>query len=187
MSFLVNVGISNRHIHLTEEMYNELFNEEFTIKKELSQPGEFASNQTVIISGPKGEIYHVRVMGPFRKYNQVEVSQRDARELGIEPPVRASGDLNNSENLTIIGPKGQKYLKNCCIIPNRHLHISEEKALEKGLKDKQKITAYINGPKSGEVDLYVKIQKNSVTEIHLDTDDGNAFQINQNDQVVVKI
>ena len=128
MNIKVQLGISNRHLHLTKEVYEMLFDEELTIKKELGQPGEFASNQTVTIKGPKGEMANVRILGPFRAYNQVEVSSHDARSLGVNPPVRKSGDLAGSENITVIGPKGSIDLTESCIIANRHLHMSTEEA-----------------------------------------------------------
>ena len=175
MNIKVQLGISNRHLHLTKEVYEMLFDEELTIKKELVQPGEFASNQTVTIKGPKGEIANVRILGPFRSYNQVEVSRHDARSLGVNPPVRKSGDLSGSENITVIGPKGSIDLTESCIIANRHLHMSTEEASKYNLKNDQKVKVVIPGDKSGIIDAYAKITDNGARELHLDTDDANAF------------
>lgn len=175
MNIKVKLGISNRHLHLTKEVYDMLFDEELTIKKELGQPGEFASNQMVTIKGPKGEINNVRILGPFRPYNQVEVSRHDSRALGVNPPVRKSGDLAGSDNITVIGPKGSIDLTESCIIANRHLHMSTKEASVYNLKNDQKVKVVISGDKSGIIDAYAKITDNGATELHLDTDDANAF------------
>lgn len=175
MNIKAQLGISNRHLHLTKEAYEMLFDEELTVKKELGQPGEFASNQTVTIKGPKGEMANVRILGPFRQYNQVEVSRHDARTLGVNPPVRKSGDLAGSENITVIGPKGNVDLMESCIIANRHLHMSTEEANIYNLKDDQKVKVVIPGDKSGIIDAYAKVTLNGAKELHLDTDDANAF------------
>lgn len=175
MNIKVQLGISNRHLHLTKEVYEMLFDEELTIKKELMQPGEFASNQVVTIKGPKGEMANVRILGPFRNYNQVEVSRHDARTLGVNPPVRKSGDLTGSENITVIGPKGSVDLTESCIIANRHLHMTTEDANKLNLKNDQKVKVIIPGDKSGIIDAYAKVTDKASTELHLDTDDANAF------------
>ena len=106
MEWKVPVGISNHHVHLTKETYEQLFHEKIEKLKDLKQTGEYASKQTVTIKGPKGEIEKVRILGPFRSYNQVEISNSDAFILGIKPPVRKSGDLENAEKITIIGENG---------------------------------------------------------------------------------
>ena len=183
MNIKVKLGVSNRHLHLTKEVYERLFAEKITIKKELGQPGEFASNQTVLIKGPKGEIDNVRILGPFRLYNQVEISRHDARILGVNPPVRKSGDLNGAENITITGPKGSVELKESCIIANRHLHMPSKEALKYNLKDNQKVKVVISGDKSGIIDAYAKITDNSATELHLDTDEANAMGVRNGDEV----
>lgn len=175
MNIKVQLGISNRHLHLTKEVYELLFDEALTLKKELMQPGEFASNQLVTIKGPKGEIENVRILGPFRNYNQVEVSRHDARTLGVNPPVRKSGDLAGSENITVIGPKGSVELTEGCIIANRHLHMTIKEAQKYNLKDNQKVKVIIPGDKSGIIDVYAKVTEKASTELHLDTDDANAF------------
>lgn len=109
------IAVSNRHVHLTKEIYDELFDEALSIKRPLNQIGEFASFQTVTLKTEKAEIPNVRVIGPLRKYNQVEISRTDAYTLGLNPPVRQSGDLEDSETITIIGPKGEVTLKDACI------------------------------------------------------------------------
>ncbi len=187
MNIKVNVGISNRHLHLNEETYKMLFDEELTIKKELTQPGEYASNQVVTIKGPKGEMANVRILGPFRPYNQVEVSRHDARALGVNPPVRKSGDLAGAAEITVIGPKGSVTLSEACIIANRHLHMNTEDAEKLNLKNDQKVQVVIPGEKSGVIDAYAKITDNAATELHLDTDDANAFLLVGNEELEVII
>ena len=121
----VLLGISNRHVHLTEEDYKILFGELPLEKvKDLVQPGEFASNQKVSIKTEKNIINNVRLLGPLRKYSQVEISKTDSFTLGVKPPVRNSGELDGAAEVTIVGPNGE-VTKNCCIIAARHLHITK--------------------------------------------------------------
>lgn len=180
------IAISNRHIHLTKEIYEELFDEPLTMKKPISQIGEFASNQTLTIKGPKGIIERVRVMGPHRDYNQVEVSRSDAYTLGINPPVRESGDLEDSESITLLTPNHEITLKNVCIQAERHVHMNEKKAMELGLKNDDLVKLIINNDKGGEMEAFVKIKSNGFFEIHIDRDDANAFLLNNGDEVEIK-
>ena len=122
----VNVGISNHHVHLNDEDYKILFkNHDLTKRNDLTQPGMYACNETVTIKGSKRSIENVRVLGPLRNYTQVEISKTDAYYLGIDPPVRNSGDLSDAALITIIGPYG-KLEKKACIIPTRHIHVDKE-------------------------------------------------------------
>ena len=168
------IGISNRHVHLTKEVYDMLFDEELTVDYKLNQPGEFASNQRLTICACEKEITNVRVLGPFRKYNQVEVSRKDALHLGINPPVRESGNLEGAAIITLKTKKASITLPSA-IIAQRHVHISQEKAKELGVEDKQKVQIKITGEKSGIIDSYVKISENGYFEAHIDTDDASAF------------
>lgn len=125
----VKVGVSNHHVHLTKEVFIELFNKEnLTIKKPLHQLGEFAANETVDIRYKTNIIRNLRIVGPFRSYNQVEISASDARKLEINPPVRQSGDLAGSFPVTIIGPEKEITLKEGIIIANRHVHFNTKDA-----------------------------------------------------------
>ena len=119
----VNIGVSNRHVHLTQKVYNELFGDEITPDFFVHQKNEFASLHFVTLVGPKGKIEHVRVMGPCRDYNQVEIAKSDAILLGICPPVRDSGDLCGACDI-IVEYKKQVSLKECCILANTHLHMN---------------------------------------------------------------
>ncbi len=181
----VKVGISNRHVHLTENIYNQLFQNPLSKKKDLSQIGDFVANEMVLLKTEKGSIENVRIVGPFRKYNQVELSKSDSRKLGLNPPVRKSGDLDNSETITIIGKKGEVVLKNVCILSERHIHMSPLDAKIWNVKNEQKVQVRVTGEKSGIMDAYIKVSENGVLAFHIDTDDANAFLLNQNDEVEV--
>ena len=183
----IPVGVSARHLHLTKQTFKKIFNQEdLTIKVPIKQPGLFASNETVTIEGPKGKIMNVRILGPFRDYDQVEVSKTDAYKLGINPPMRKSGDVENAEVITIIGPK-DKVTLNSCILADRHIHISKEEADSLNIKDDQVIDVYINSSKPGMIRAQFKVTDNGYKEIHLDTDDANAFLLNQNDEVEINL
>lgn len=180
------VAISNRHVHLTKEVFEQLFDEPLSIKKPISQIGEFAAMQTVTLKGPKGIIEHVRVMGPNRNYNQVEVSYSDAYVLGINPPVRESGDLEDSATITLVTEKNEITLDNVCILAERHVHMNERKAEELGLKNDDLVKLKVNNDKGGEMEAFVKVKSNGFFEIHLDRDDANAFLLNNGDQIEIE-
>jgi len=180
------IAISNRHVHLTKETYFKLFSEEITKKRELNQIGEFAANETVTIKTEKNEINNVRIIGPFRNYNQVEISATDAYLLGLKPPVRQSGDLENSETITIIGPIGEVTLENACIIAERHIHMSQEKDRELGFKNEELLKIKVNNDKGGIMYAKVKISTNGIYEIHIDRDDANCFLLNTGDKVEIE-
>ena len=146
----IPLGISSRHIHLTLKTFQLLFGEntEFESLRPLYQPGEFASRHLLTIVGPKQRcIQNVRVLGPFRKYDQVEVSLTDAIFLGIEAPVTNSGSLQHAAPLTLAGPHRSIHLENCAIIANRHIHMSNQEAALFGLKNGDYCKVRINGDK----------------------------------------
>lgn len=181
----VNVGVSARHVHVTKEDLNILFGEgfELTKKVDLSQPGQYACNEQVILKGPKGVIERVRILGPERRETQVEISKTDSFALGINPPVRNSGDLEGAAEITIIGPNG-KVTKNAAIIAARHIHATKEDAVKYGFENKEFIKVVVNGEKGGILEnVYVRISDSFSLEVHLDTDDANAFLIKNGDEV----
>ncbi len=180
----ISVGISNRHVHLCEEDYKLLFCEEVLgKKKDLKQPMQFATDKTVTISGPKGQIENVRILGPLRNYTQVEVSKTDSYKLGINPPIRTSGDLLDASLITIIGPYGI-ISKNACIIANRHVHVNDRIIKEYGLEGVKVGTLKITGEKGGILEnVYLKKTEEAFFEVHLDTDDANAFLLKQDDSI----
>lgn len=179
----VILGVSNRHVHLKEEDYKILFGDEPLNKvKDLRQPGQFASDKLVTIKNGDREINHVRVLGPIRNYTQVEISKTDAYTLKLNPPIRTSGDLEGSSPITIIGPKGEIDLKEGCILANRHIHISPEEVKKYNLEGVKKVKVKIDGEKGGILNnVYLKILDPSVLEMHIDTDEGNAFNVKTGD------
>lgn len=181
---IVTIGISNRHVHLTKKDLEYLFGENYELKvlKKINQPGQFAATDKVKIKGPKGEIDNVRILGPVREYTQVEVSKTDSYKLGLNPPVRDSGDIDGSEPITIIGPNGELKLEQGCIIATRHIHLNSRQASLYGLEGIKKVDVLLKGEKGGilsNVDL--KISDASYYEMHIDTDDANAHLVNNGD------
>ena len=171
----VLLGVSNRHVHLTNEDYKILFGDEPLGKvKDLVQPGQFSSDKKVTIKTEKRAIENVRLLGPLRSYTQVEISKTDSFALGLNPPMRNSGDLEGAETITIIGTVGE-ITKPCCIIANRHLHINPTQRQELGLVGVEKVCARIDGEKHTVFeDVYIKESPDFTLELHLDTDDGNG-------------
>lgn len=181
MEYDINIRVSNRHVHLTKETYEMLFDEELTKKYELNQVGEFASNQTLTLRNGNKTIENVRVCGPFRKYNQIELSKRDARTLGMNPPVRRSGDLIDSLEITLETPKNS-IVTNGAIIMSRHVHMTPEDANKYGVVNEQIVGIKIDNEKGGIAIAEIKISDNGYYEAHFDTDDANAFLIEDNDK-----
>lgn len=186
MNIDMNVGISNRHVHLTEDDFKKLFNDKkLEVVKYLNQPGQFASNLKVTIKTEKSEISGVRILGPLRDYTQVEISKTDAYKLGLNPPVRESGDLSGSEDITIIGDN-EITVKECTIIANRHIHATKEDLENYNLDASKKYRVKIYGEKGGIINnVSIKVSDKSFFEIHLDTDDGNAHLLKCGDRVTI--
>jgi propanediol utilization protein len=186
--FKVPVGISNRHLHLSEADLHKLFGEDscLTVKKPLSQKGQYACEEVVNLIGPKGCINGVRVLGPTRKQTQIEVSNTDARGLGIEPPVRDSGDLAGSTPIRVVGPKGEVTLSEGCIIAKRHIHINDEDAARLGIKDKQIVQAKVCGNRGLIFDeVLIRVHPTFVLEMHVDTDEANACNLRNGETITL--
>lgn len=185
----VPLGVSNRHIHLQESSFKLLFgaNAQPEIFRELYQPGEFALKQTCIIVGPKMKpIHSVRILGPFRKYDQVEVSFTDAISLGIDPPVKDSGDLRGAAPITIVGPAGSLVLAEGAIIASRHLHMTALDAAAFGVAPGQFVTIKIPGVKTTIFDnVLVRTNDAWKLQLHLDTDDANAAHVVCNQEALL--
>lgn len=182
-SLRIPLGISNRHIHLTSKTFHQLFGDktEFESMRPLYQPGEFASIHTLTIVGPKlRSIPGVRILGPLRNYDQVEVSLTDAVFLGIDPPVTNSGNLNDAAPLTLVGPNGSVYLEKCAIVANRHLHMTTNDAARLGVKEGEYCKVRIGGEKPTTFEnVLVRTNDSWRIQIHLDTDDANAANVRE--------
>ena len=176
---LVKIAVSNRHIHLTKEDVDILFgkNYELTKRNDLRQIGQFACKETVEVLGPKNKFEKVRIVGPVRSYTQLEVSKTDAKTLGVIAPLAYAGGAQNPGLVTLIGPNG-RVEKACAIIAMRHLHLSKEDGKKFGIKNKDIVSVKVDGDR-GVVfkNVVVRMEQNFVTEIHLDTDEGNAVGI----------
>lgn len=170
------VETSARHIHLTPEHVAILFGEghKLTVKKMLSQPGQFACEEKVTVKGERGEL-KMSVLGPERKATQVEVSLTDARTLGVTAPVRESGDIAGSGACTLIGPCGTVELKEGVIAAKRHIHLTPETAAELGVVDKQIVSVKLDTERSLVFgDVVVRVSSSYAPAMHIDTDESNA-------------
>lgn len=178
----VTIGVSNHHVHLTEDDFRILFGDNafLTKVKDLNQPGQFASDEKVDIAINGRIIKGLRILGPFRSYTQVELSQTDCRTLKISAPVRESGKLDGAALVTIVGPHGS-IDRNAAIIADRHIHITKEQREEYGLLGVDEVKVLVETEKGG-VFHHVKIKEaeNSYFEMHIDTDDANGFLIENN-------
>ncbi len=184
----IPVGISNRHLHLCRADLDALFGSgyELSKKNDLSQKGEFASNELVTLTGPRGSIEKVRVLGPLRPETQIEISPTDARRLGVMPPVRLSGDTKGTPGLTIKGPAGEVKMNSGLIIAKRHLHANPEQAKVLGLRDGDVISirALTERPTIFE-GVSVRVRPSFEIELHIDVDEANAAMINNGDSVEI--
>ena len=178
--FVVPVGVSARHIHLTQKDVETLFGEgyQLTKKKDL-MGGQYACNECVTIVGLKlRAIENVRILGPVRKASQVEISATYAIKLGVKAPIRESGDIKGSAPIALVGPKGVLYLKEGCIIAMRHIHMSPEDARLAGVVNGQEVSVKVDNER-GTIYNHVKIRVDPTftLEMHIDTDEANAAKI----------
>ncbi|MEO8307362.1 MAG: phosphate propanoyltransferase [Pseudomonadota bacterium] len=180
-SMQIPVAVSARHVHLTQATIEQLFGADYRLHglRSLSQPHEFAADDTVTIVGPSGSITHVRVLGPPRHEDQVEISRSDAVHLGIPALVRISGELRDTPGATLIGARGELQLTHGVIIAHRHIHMNPADALRFGLRDRDVVAVAINSNDRDLVfgDVSVRVSRDFVTELHLDTDEANAADI----------
>ena len=178
--FIVPIGVSARHIHLTQEHVETLFGEgyQLTKKKEL-MGGQFASNEQVTIVGIKlRAIENVRILGPVRKSSQVEVSATDAVRLGVKAPIRESGNIKGSAPIAVIGPKGVIYLEEGCIIAKRHIHMSPKDAEAAGVYDGQTVSVKADNERGTVFNhVQIRVDDSFTQEMHNDTDEANAAKI----------
>lgn len=188
LGYVVPIGVSARHVHLTQEHVEVLFGRgyQLTRKKEL-MGGQFASNEMVTLVGLKlRAIENVRVLGPVRKASQVEISATDAVKLGIKAPVRESGSIEGSSPIAMVGPKGALYLREGCIVAMRHIHMSPADAQAAGVHDGDIVSVKADNER-GTIFNHVKIRVDDsfTLEMHIDTDEANASRIATGDTVTI--
>ena len=176
----IPISASVRHVHLCREHVEALFGagHELRVKAELSQPGQFACEETVTLVGPKKSIPNVRVLGPVRSETQVEVSRTDEIALGIDAPIRASGDLRDTPGLELLGPEGRVELSRGVIQAQRHIHMSPGDAAAFGVKDRDWVMVRVGGER-GIIydDVLVRVHPDFRLDMHLDTDEANAADL----------
>lgn len=172
------VETSARHVHLTQEHLEALFGKGATLthKKDLSQPGQFACEERLTIVGPKRELAGVSILGPVRPATQVELSATDARSIGVDAPIRESGDIAGSGACKIIGPKGEIEISEGVIVAKRHIHLTPADAEELGVKDKEIVWVKLDtdGRKAIFGDVVVRVSEKFARAMHIDTDESNA-------------
>ena len=172
------VETSARHAHVTQETLEVLFGAgyQLTVKKELSQPGQFASGEKITVIGSKGET-KMSILGPCRKINQVEISATDARSLGIAAPVRESGDIAGSGSCKLVGPAGEVELKEGVIVAKRHIHMTPADAAEFGVENGEIVKVLIKNDNGRNLifdDTVVRVSDKYALAMHIDTDEANA-------------
>jgi len=188
----IPVSPSNRHIHLSQDIQDILFGKNYSLKKskDLSQPGQFACEETVRIIGPKAVLEKVRILGPLRKQTQVEISITDARIIGVENvPIRDSGDLDNTPGILIVGPKGSVQIEKGVIIALRHIHMTTAEAESFNLKDKETVKVKIASKRPLIFEnVLIRVSDSFALDMHIDIDEGNAAGIAPGDcGTIIKI
>lgn len=178
---LIPIAVSARHVHLTQEVVEALFGDGYQLTefKPLSQPGQFAANECVSLIGPKNRIDKVRVLGPVRSASQVEISRTDEFFLGIDAPVRASGQVANSPGIKLIGPKGEYTLREGVICAWRHIHMTPEDAAQFGVADKDVVSVEVENQERSLTfgNVLVRVSPDYRLEMHIDTDEANAAEL----------
>ncbi|WP_129645749.1 phosphate propanoyltransferase [Peristeroidobacter agariperforans] len=181
----IPIAVSARHAHLSSNTLQKLFGEgyELRVHKWLSQTGQFSAEETVSLIGPDGRLDHVRLMGPPRERDQVELSRTDEHVLGLAAPLRVSGDLVQTPGLQVLGPAGCVTLAGGVITARRHIHMSPADATQLGLHDRQSVSVRIdsNGRDLTFGDVIVRVSPDFRLELHLDTDEANAAGVANGD------
>ena len=178
MSKQILVETSARHVHLSREHLDILFGKDFelSVKKDLSQPGQYACNERVDIYGPKKYLYGVSILGPTRNASQVEISLTDARAIGVATPIRESGDIAGSGGCKLVGPAGEVEITEGVIAAKRHIHMTTADAAEIGLADKDVVSVKIESNDRSIIfgDVVVRVNDSFALAMHIDTDESNA-------------
>ena len=172
----IMVETSARHLHVTDEVLATLFGEghQLTNKKDLSQPGQFACEEKVVVVGPKGSL-KMSILGPTRPDTQVEVSYTDARALGLRPPVKESGDIEGTPGVTLQGPCGEVTIDKGVMVAKRHIHMTPEEAAAAGVADKEIVSVRVDGERSVVFnEVVVRVSPKFAAAMHIDTDEANA-------------
>lgn len=184
----IPVGVSNRHIHLSQADLDALFGPGYQLTpiKDLSQPGQFACKETVTICGPKGSIEKVRVLGPVRTKTQIEILAGDGFKLGLKAPAKLSGDLTGTPGITIVGPKGSVQTAEGLIVAQRHIHMTPQDAAAYGVSDGQIVKIEIQGARGGVYgNVAVRATDTSSLECHIDTEEANAMDIDSSTRISI--
>lgn len=177
----IMVETSARHMHVSQKDLETLFGAgtQLTVKKELSQPGQFAANERVDVVGPKSTLKNVSILGPVRKETQVEISMTDARSIGISAPVRESGNVKGSAPCKLVGPAGEVELAEGVIVAKRHVHLTPATAAAYGVSDQQIVSVKINTDERSLIlgDVVIRVRADFGDAMHIDTDESNAAGI----------
>lgn len=184
----IPVGISNRHVHLSQKDMDVLFGKDYSLTKlkDLSQPGQYACKETVTICGPKGAIEKIRILGPTRSKTQVEVLMGDCIKLGAVQHVRLSGDLSNTSGITIVGPKGSVQIEEGLVVAQRHIHMTPEDAKNLGVCDGDIVSIKCDDLRGGVYsNVAIRANDTSKLECHLDIEEANAMGINSRSKIVI--
>ena len=184
--YQVPVGVSARHIHLTQEHVETLFGEGYRLtKKKDLMGGQYACNETVTVVGIKlRAIENVRVLGPVRKASQLEISATDAMKLGVAAPIRESGNIAGSAAVAVVGPKGVIYLNEGCIIAKRHIHMAPKDAMAAGVHDGDIVSVKADNERGTVFNhVQIRVDDSFTLEMHIDTDEANASKIATGDTV----
>ena len=182
---IVPVGVSKRHVHLNMDTCIKLFgNSELPVRNYLNQPTQYASTLTVDLECNGKVLPHVRVVGPVRNYNQVELSLEDCNYLEVDPPVRDSGNLDESLSIVLIGPKGKVLLEKGLIMPERHVHMTAETMQKLNLENKEKVEIYKNDKYL--FDAFIKLSNPGFDELHIDTTEEKVYDLHQGEEVELR-
>ena len=184
----IPVGMSNRHIHLSQADLDALFGAGYELAKmkDLSQPGQYACKETVTVVGPKGAIEKVRILGPVRKATQIEVIAGDSFKLGVAGDVRMSGDLAGTHGVTLVGPKGSVQTKEGLIVAQRHIHMTLADAARLGVKDGDIVDIKVTGSRGGIFsNVAIRANDSSALECHIDTEEANAMGLTSKSTITI--
>jgi acetate kinase len=182
----IPVGVSVRHVHLSAKDCAALFGDGYELSKrrDVTQTGQYVTRETVDLVGPRGEIRGVAIINPLRKETQVELARTDAFTLGVQPPLRESGQLADTPGITLRGPRGEVMIQRGVILAQRHVHMSPDDARRYGVHDKSVIRVQVSGDREMEMgDVVVRVHPDFVLDMHIDTDEANAAGLH-NDSVV---